>query len=116
MWRKSPVRLSELLDENGMDPRGLSDLDIQGLTADSRAVRPGYLFAALPGAYADGRSFIADAVARGASAVLAPPGTDLGESRTGNAGAVRLITDSNPRRRFALMAARYFNAQPNTVA
>ena len=110
------MRRSELLDENGMDPRGLSDLDIRGLTADSRAVQPGFLFAALPGAQVDGRSFIADAVARGASAVLAPPGTDLGEARTNNTGAVRLITDSNPRRRFALMAARYFNAQPGTVA
>jgi UDP-N-acetylmuramoyl-L-alanyl-D-glutamate--2,6-diaminopimelate ligase len=105
-----------LLDEDGMDPQGLRDLDITGLTADSRAVRPGFLFAALPGAKADGRAFIGEAVARGASAVLAPPGTDLGANRTTDAGAVRLITDSNPRRRFALMAARYFHVQPDTVA
>ncbi len=45
---------------------------VTGITADSRAVQPGYLFAALPGARADGRDFIADAVARGAVAVLAP--------------------------------------------
>ncbi len=48
---------------------------VTGITADSRAVRPGDLFAALPGTRADGRSFIADAVARGAAAVLAPEGT-----------------------------------------
>ncbi len=49
---------------------------ITGMTADSRAVAPGCLFAALPGARADGRGFIADAVARGAAAVLAPQGTE----------------------------------------
>src|SRR5690348_7816123 len=107
---RTTVRLSDLLDENGMDPQALKDLEIAGLTADSRAVKPGYLFAALPGAKADGRAFIAEAVSRGATAVLAPPGTDVG------AKAVRLITDSNPRRRFALIAARYFHAQPETVA
>ena len=48
---------------------------VRGITADSRAVQPGYMFAALPGATADGRRFIADAVARGAVAVLAPEGT-----------------------------------------
>jgi UDP-N-acetylmuramoyl-L-alanyl-D-glutamate--2,6-diaminopimelate ligase len=50
-------------------------LGVVGITADSRAIQPGYLFAALPGAKADGRAFIADAVARGAAAVLAPVGT-----------------------------------------
>src|SRR5688500_5249856 len=100
-----------------MDSRALKDMDITGLTADSRAVQPGYLFAALPGTKMDGRSYIGDAVKRGACAVLAPPGTDLGDQRADDRGhVVRLITDSNPRRRFALMAARFFAAQPDTVA
>jgi UDP-N-acetylmuramoyl-L-alanyl-D-glutamate--2,6-diaminopimelate ligase len=111
------MRLSELLEEQGMDARALKDLDITGLTADSRAVQPGYLFAALPGTKMDGRSYIGEAVKRGAAAVLAPPGTDLGEERADpKGGVIRLITDSNPRRRFALMAARFFDAQPDTVA
>ena len=50
-------------------------LDIAGVTADSRRVAPGYLFAALPGSREDGRRYIADAVSRGAVAVLAPEGT-----------------------------------------
>src|SRR5438552_3276191 len=49
---------------------GSATPEILGLTADSREVRPGYLFAALPGGKLDGRRFIADAVARGAVAVL----------------------------------------------
>jgi UDP-N-acetylmuramoyl-L-alanyl-D-glutamate--2,6-diaminopimelate ligase len=48
---------------------------VRGITADSRAVQPGFMFAALPGARADGRRYIAEAVARGAVAVLAPEGT-----------------------------------------
>jgi UDP-N-acetylmuramoyl-L-alanyl-D-glutamate--2,6-diaminopimelate ligase len=40
------------------------------ITADSRQVQPGDAFAAFPGAHADGRRFIADAVARGAGSVL----------------------------------------------
>ena len=100
-----------------MDQRALKDLDITGLTADSRAVQPGFLVAALPGVQQDGRSYIHEAVKRGATAVLAPPGTDLGAGRLDAKNMpVRLITDSNPRRRFALMAARFFAAQPDTVA
>ncbi len=50
-------------------------IGVRGITADSRAVQPGFLFAALPGGKVDGTRFIAEAVARGAVAVLAPEGT-----------------------------------------
>jgi UDP-N-acetylmuramyl-tripeptide synthetase len=40
------------------------------ITADSRRVEPGVAFAAYPGLTADGRQFVPDAIARGASAVL----------------------------------------------
>jgi UDP-N-acetylmuramoyl-L-alanyl-D-glutamate--2,6-diaminopimelate ligase len=43
---------------------------VSRLVLDSRRVQPGDVFLALPGAHADGRNFIADAVARGAAAVL----------------------------------------------
>ena len=55
------------------------DPEILGITADSRAVKPGWLFAALPGAKADGRAFVGDAVTRGAVAVLGEPGLALPE-------------------------------------
>ena len=45
-----------------------------GLTADSRRCEPGWLFAALPGAKADGAQFVADAIAKGAAAVLLKAG------------------------------------------
>ncbi|MCX7156055.1 MAG: UDP-N-acetylmuramoyl-L-alanyl-D-glutamate--2,6-diaminopimelate ligase [Rhodocyclales bacterium] len=48
------------------------------LTADSRRVQPGDVFVAFPGAQADGRDFIAQAVARGAAAVIAEAGRSVG--------------------------------------
>jgi UDP-N-acetylmuramoyl-L-alanyl-D-glutamate--2,6-diaminopimelate ligase len=89
--------------------------EISGLTADSREVRPGYLFAALPGAKLDGRRFIDDAVARGAVAILTDDSRDLDVLRSGR-NAIAIVTDANPRRRLALMAARYHAPQPGTVA
>ncbi len=83
-------------------------LDVRGITADSRAVAPGMIFAALQGTRADGRAFIGDAVARGAVAVLAPPGTPVPE------GCV-LLADAAPRRRLALLASAFAGPPPATV-
>jgi UDP-N-acetylmuramoyl-L-alanyl-D-glutamate--2,6-diaminopimelate ligase len=91
-----------------MGQGAVADIEIAGITADSRRVRPGFLFAALPGARADGRAFIADAVARGAAAVLAPPGTAWPDG----IARLPLIEDAAPRRRLALLAARLAGPQP----
>jgi UDP-N-acetylmuramoyl-L-alanyl-D-glutamate--2,6-diaminopimelate ligase len=95
------MRLSEIvLREVAADPQ------ITGVTADSRKVAPGFLFAALPGAKADGRVFAAQAVAAGAAAVIAD--ADLGLSAP-------TIAASDPRRAYALAAARFHGAQPAVV-
>ena len=52
------------------DPQSMT-----GLTADSRKVEPGFVFAALKGTKQDGTAFVADAAAKGAGAVLAPMAT-----------------------------------------
>src|SRR5262249_1745974 len=101
------MKLAALLD----DPRlaaepALLERAIAGLTADSRNVQPGFLFAALPGTKTDGRGFIKDALAKGAAAVL----TD-----TKTPGPGPFVRDRNPRRRLALIAARYYARQPATV-
>jgi UDP-N-acetylmuramoyl-L-alanyl-D-glutamate--2,6-diaminopimelate ligase len=78
-----------------------SGLTIAGITADSRRVNPGDLFVALPGRHADGRRFIADAVERGAAAILAPSGTEWPPGVPPRP----LLTDAEPRRRLAQLAA-----------
>ncbi|MCC6918362.1 MAG: UDP-N-acetylmuramoyl-L-alanyl-D-glutamate--2,6-diaminopimelate ligase [Alphaproteobacteria bacterium] len=87
--------------------RGAGDPEIAGLTADSREVRPGFLFAALPGVKADGRSFIPGAIAAGAAAVIAPAGTTAG---------IPVVESDNPRSTFAIAASRFYGRQPAVVA
>jgi UDP-N-acetylmuramoyl-L-alanyl-D-glutamate--2,6-diaminopimelate ligase len=89
----------------------MADLEVAGITADSRQVVPGDLFAALPGYRADGRAFIADAVERGAIAVLAPPGTPWPPGVPPRP----LIIDEEPRRLLAQIAASIAGPQPHTV-
>jgi len=87
---------------------GQSDPRILGLTADSRRVQPGWLFAALPGVKVDGASFIPAALAQGAVAVLAAHGTDPIDG-------VPVITRANPRQALAQAAARFYGAQPEIM-
>ena len=95
------MRLSDLLAR----APGPVDPDITGVTADSRAVRPGWLFAALPGTQVDGARFVPAAVQAGASAVIAGEGAVL-EAR---APTYRF---KDVRRAYALAAARLHAAQP----
>src|SRR5262245_4458703 len=96
-----------LLGDATLADRG-GDVAISGLTADSRQVKPGYLFAALTGTNVDGARFIPQAVAAGAAAVVA------GETAC-DPGSVALVRTANPQRLFAQMAARFANAQPDIV-
>jgi UDP-N-acetylmuramoyl-L-alanyl-D-glutamate--2,6-diaminopimelate ligase len=95
------ARLSEILKSDlAVDP------EIRGVTADSRKVRPGYLFAALPGSKIDGRSFIPTALQAGAAAVLAPEAMpDL---------PVPVAHAWDVRRAYALAAGAFYAAQPRT--
>lgn len=51
-------------------PSASWDVDIKGLAYDSRQVKPGFLFVAIPGRHHDGSAFIDDALKRGAVAVI----------------------------------------------
>ena len=89
-----------------------SGRSVAGLTLDSRKVQPGFLFAALAGSEADGAAFVADAVKRGASAILAASDAVLPPLDQG----IVVLRDANPRRRMALMAAAFAGLQPATIA
>jgi len=102
------MTLGELIGPEAGLPTDLAAMPIAGLAVDSRQVAPGYLFAALPGVNTDGARFIADALSRGAAAILVPEGM-----RTEIDAPV--VTDPDPRRRLALIAARFFGPQPETA-
>ena len=113
--------LTEVLDGTEMevtDQTVVNQTEIIGLTCDSRQVEPGFIFAALPGNQLDGRDYIANALDHGAVCVLAPPGTTLpGDARDPwTDEPVPLLTHTNPRRQYALMAASFFETQPDMIA
>ena len=58
----SPVEISEII--------GCGDKEITGVTADSRQVRDGYMFVAVPGVSVDGHAYIHKAQESGASVVV----------------------------------------------
>ncbi|MCW8916061.1 MAG: UDP-N-acetylmuramoyl-L-alanyl-D-glutamate--2,6-diaminopimelate ligase [Magnetovibrio sp.] len=95
--------MEQLVDLDALN----GDMEITGLTCDSRTVRPGFIFAALPGAQVDGRDYITQAQDNGAVAVLAPQGTEAN---------VPVIEVGNVRLLFAQMAANFYERQPETVA
>ena len=103
---------AKTLSDLGLTARAGRDPRLTGITPDSRAVRPGYLFAALPGATVHGASYIAIALAAGAVAIL----TDASGARLAADALARsdaaLIIAEDPREALARAAALWFGAQP----
>jgi len=85
---------------------------LTGLTSDSRDVRNGFLFAAIPGTKGDGAAFVGDAVTRGAVAVLGKPEIEAAVRAAG----VTFFPTENPRQALAVAAAAFYGAQPATIA
>ena len=102
------VALGELLPEAALSPEAAS-IPILGITADSRAVQPGFLFAALPGVKADGLSFARSAVSKGAAAIIAEAAP---AERLEGAEFVQV---ANARAALAKAAARFYPCQPETI-
>ena len=103
--------LTELLSGSGASPTGQrANPEVLGLSADSRAIEPGFLFAALAGTQANGADYIDDAIQRGAVAILGNEALALEPDSPAVA-----INATNPRRRFAELAARFYPEQPSTI-
>jgi UDP-N-acetylmuramoyl-L-alanyl-D-glutamate--2,6-diaminopimelate ligase len=98
------MKLGVLFDDAPAEAR---DLEIAGVTADSRKVRPGFVFAALKGVAAHGRDFIPAAKAAGAVAVLSAGDVD--------AAGLASVVSAEPRRALALAASRFYPRQPQTI-
>jgi len=101
------LKLADLIDA-GFLPPGAAGIDVRGLALDNRAVKPGDVFAALPGVKTHGWQFAEKAVEAGAVAVL---------TETGKSGlSVPVIAVDNPALVLAHAAARLYPRQPETVA
>ena len=110
------MKLIELIDAAGRSAADLrADPEIVGLSADSRAVLPGFLFAALPGTRVDGRAFAGDAARRGAAAILTDDAAALDLAAEQRA-RMAVVIDPNPHHRLAQLAARFYGRQPQTIA
>ncbi len=86
-----------------------AEMEISGVTSDSRQVKPGFLFAALQGSKSDGAAFVGDAVAKGASAIVASLNADIDQT------TIPVFKVSDPRRALSLTAARFYGRQPETI-
>ncbi|EFF90536.1 UDP-N-acetylmuramoylalanyl-D-glutamate-2,6-diaminopimelate ligase [Streptomyces sp. e14] len=99
----SATPLAELADQLGAAQPDRT-ADVTGITHDSRAVRPGDLYAALPGARAHGADFVTQAASLGAVAVLTDPG---GAERAAATG-LPVLTVEDPRARMGELAATLY--------
>jgi UDP-N-acetylmuramoyl-L-alanyl-D-glutamate--2,6-diaminopimelate ligase len=109
------VGQAKSLAQLGLTAKSGRDAQITGLAVDSREVRAGTLFAALPGTRVHGASFIPTALAQGATAIL----TDAEGARlaadTLAASDAALVVVEDPRQALACAAALWFGAQPATM-
>ncbi|MFB7633329.1 UDP-N-acetylmuramoyl-L-alanyl-D-glutamate--2,6-diaminopimelate ligase [Streptomyces sp. NPDC056149] len=87
-------------------PDGAEAVQATGITHDSRAVRPGDVYAALPGARLHGADFVAQAADLGAAAILTDP---TGAERAAATGLPVLAVD-NPRARMGALAVSIYGA------
>ena len=74
------MKISDLAGPEIALPDAVAATDVTGIASDSRKVKPGDLFVALSGTKADGSAFIADAVSRGAAAVVVSAGASVDAS------------------------------------
>lgn len=100
--RPRPTPLGELAARLGVQSPGPGEAT--GITHDSRAVRPGDVYAALPGARLHGADFVAQAADLGAAAILTDP---TGAERAAATGLPVLVTD-DPRGRMGELAAEIY--------
>jgi len=100
------VKLSALLDR----ALRIDDCDVTGLALDSRIVKAGEAFFAISGTHQDGARYIDDAIAKGASAVIAS-----GERPASVPAHIAFCSVQDVRSALALAAARFYPQQPKTI-
>ncbi|MDH5531231.1 MAG: Mur ligase domain-containing protein, partial [Paracoccaceae bacterium] len=106
---------TKTLAELGLTAQGGRDVRITGLSVDSRKVKPGHLFAALPGTNVHGADFIQYALRMEASAILTDrEGADIARDVLAKSPAA-LVLAEDPRQALASAAALWSGRQPETM-
>ncbi|KIC43239.1 UDP-N-acetylmuramoylalanyl-D-glutamate--2,6-diaminopimelate ligase [Ruegeria sp. ANG-R] len=106
---------SKKLSELALTARGGANPDVTGLAVDSREVREGFLFAALPGTRVHGGEFIQYALRMGATAILTDAeGAEIAAGELAASDAALIVTE-DPRQALAGAAALWFGTQPQTI-
>jgi UDP-N-acetylmuramoyl-L-alanyl-D-glutamate--2,6-diaminopimelate ligase len=103
------------LAELGLTAQGGQDAQITGLALDSREVKDGFLFAALPGTQVHGGTFITYALRQGAGAILTDAvGARIAQEDLANSHAALIVVE-DPRQALAYAAALWYGAQPDVM-
>ncbi len=106
---------TKTLAELGLTAQAGRNADIRGLAVDSREVKDGYLFAALPGTRMHGADFIQYALRMGAGAILTDSrGARIAHEELAQSNAA-LVVAEDPRQTLAYSAALWFGAQPEVM-
>lgn len=104
------------LSDLGLMARGGANPEITGLSVDSRDVKLGHLFAAMPGTRVHGAEFITYALRMGAAAILTDEAGAQVAAEALAQGQAALVLSATPRETLARAAALFFGAQPATMA
>ncbi len=108
-------RKTKSLAQLGLTARGGAEARVSGLSVDSRTVRPGHLFAALPGSRRHGAAFVPAALELGAGAILTDRAGAKMAAGALEAAQAALVVAEDPRQALAFAAALWFGAQPGTM-
>ncbi|MGI3170767.1 UDP-N-acetylmuramoyl-L-alanyl-D-glutamate--2,6-diaminopimelate ligase [Pseudooceanicola sp. C21-150M6] len=104
------------LSQLGLSAKAGSNPEITGIAVDSREVRDGFLFAAMPGTKVHGAEFIQYALRQGAAAILTDAeGARIAAEEIAASGAALVIAE-DPRQALAYTAALWFGRQPRVMA
>lgn len=99
----------------GFNSLETSEIEISGLTADSRHIKDGFLFAALPGTKAHGARFCEEAISKGCKAILTDAEGAILVKKIETKTLVELIIVEDPEQVFSRCVSIWFSAQPKVL-
>lgn len=109
------VENKKKLSELGLISSQSADLEVLGLSLDSRTIKEGYLFAALPGVSFHGAEYAQEAILKGARVILTDTAGEVLSRKYSKGSSVKLIVTQDPNYDFANCASHWFELQPKVL-